>query len=253
MPDLMQFKRGPLSNIKNAKLVLGEPAFLYDKKVFCIGMGEANEPVYFINEKEIKRIISALNDSLQESIYTNVSNISSLDIVVKDLDTQVKAINNTALEKYQLVETQMAELDRKLSDEIASNFNYVKEELNRRIVTGKIKSSDLSTAYDADKIGLTNLKQEVINYINNNGGGSVGGGGAAVEPASIGFSLLSVEVVSAIQNHDFGTFSAPLESIGDYSAPAATFASIDIPASIGFDMLSPEVVESINNSNFGYY
>lgn len=253
MPDLMQFKRGPLSNINNTKLVLGEPAFLYDKKIFCIGTGEANEPVYFINEKETKRIINALSDSLQESIYTNMSNISSLSTIAKNLDTQVKATNNTVLEKYQATELQVAQLDEALSAQIISNFEYVKEELSRKITTGKIKSSDLSTAYDADKIGLTNLKQEVINYINNNGGGSGSSGGATVTPASIGFDMLAVEVVSAIQDHDFGTFNAPLESIENYSSPTATLASVDIPASIGFDMLSPEVVESINNSNFGYY
>lgn len=254
MPDLMQFKRGPLANIGNAKLILGEPAFLYDKKIFCIGTGEGNEPVYFLSEKETKHIINALSDSLQQSIYASTADISNLNTLTENLDARLHLTNETIQINYESIERKIESLNTSLETEITSNMVYVKTELDKKINTGKIKSSDLSTAYDADKIGLSNLKQEVISYINNNGGGSGNGGeSTTVAPNSIGFDLLSTEVVQAIQEHDFGTFKNPLENIDVYSAQNAMLVNAAIPNSIGFDLLSAEVVATINNNNFGEY
>lgn len=189
MPDSIQFKRGPSSNVIRAAFKQAEPGFIYDTKEFCIGVAEDKAPVIFMNKEQIEDLLI----ETETRILSKVNNATfDLDYLMNHMHLAEKEIQKNTTE----IET--------LKDLTATQYNNILEQLKRYAVKGEITSSDLSTAYDEDKIGLANLRQEVLTYIVLNG--TSGPNERPLIPAgSITIDLLSKELAEIVSN-DYGSY-----------------------------------------------
>lgn len=243
MSDSIQFKRGPSTRLGQAALRTGEPAFCYDDKAFYIGVGEDQTPVRFINENEVRYLNTRAKQEMLEQMETALLNLEQLQTATSTLNEQLALTNTAYQHECNFLNTRLIQqynaLDYKLEDKTWELY----QALEKRLEKQKIKSTDLSTACDQDKIGLAHLQQEVLAYFKQDQA-------IAEKPAVVNFNLLAPEVVEAIYDHDFGEFGASCELV---LPEAATCGFSNVAQSIGFDALAPEIIQAIINHDFGAY